>query len=39
VISEKTARHHVERSYAKIGVSNPIGASMYGGRALDMMIG
>ena len=24
-----TARNHVERSYAKIGVSNRIGASMY----------
>jgi len=32
VISEKTARNHVERIYAKIGVSNRIGASMY---ALD----
>jgi HD-GYP domain-containing protein (c-di-GMP phosphodiesterase class II) len=29
VISEKTARNHVERSYTKIGVSNRIGASMY----------
>ncbi|HMZ13178.1 MAG TPA: HD domain-containing phosphohydrolase [Mycobacterium sp.] len=29
VISEKTARNHVERSYAKIGVTNRIGASMY----------
>ncbi|OBH87990.1 LuxR family transcriptional regulator [Mycobacterium scrofulaceum] len=29
VISEKTARNHVERTYAKIGVSNRIGASMY----------
>ena len=29
VISEKTARNHVERAYAKIGVSNRIGASMY----------
>jgi DNA-binding NarL/FixJ family response regulator len=29
VISEKTTRNHVERSYAKIGVSNRIGASMY----------
>ncbi|MDQ1729913.1 MAG: hypothetical protein QOK10_72, partial [Pseudonocardiales bacterium] len=29
VISEKTARNHVERSYAKIRVSNRIGASMY----------
>ncbi len=28
-ISEKTARNHVERVYAKIGVSNRIGASMY----------
>lgn len=28
-ISEKTARNHVERTYAKIGVSNRIGASMY----------
>ncbi|HYZ67366.1 MAG TPA: HD domain-containing phosphohydrolase [Mycobacterium sp.] len=28
-ISEKTARNHVERSYAKIGVTNRIGASMY----------
>lgn len=32
VISDKTARNHVERIYAKIGVSNRIGASMY---ALD----
>lgn len=32
VISEKTARNHVERIYAKIGASNRIGASMY---ALD----
>lgn len=32
VISEKTARNHVERTYAKIGASNRIGASMY---ALD----
>ena len=32
VISEKTARNHVERTYAKIGVTNRIGASMY---ALD----
>ena len=32
VISEKTARNHVERIYAKVGVSNRIGASMY---ALD----
>jgi HD-GYP domain-containing protein (c-di-GMP phosphodiesterase class II) len=29
VISEKTARNHVERTYGKIGVSNRIGASMY----------
>lgn len=29
VISEKTARNHVERTYAKIGVANRIGASMY----------
>jgi HD-GYP domain-containing protein (c-di-GMP phosphodiesterase class II) len=29
VITEKTARNHVERTYAKIGVSNRIGASMY----------
>jgi HD-GYP domain-containing protein (c-di-GMP phosphodiesterase class II) len=29
MISEKTARNHVERTYAKIGVSNRIGASMY----------
>jgi HD-GYP domain-containing protein (c-di-GMP phosphodiesterase class II) len=29
VISEKTARNHVERTYAKIGVSNRVAASMY----------
>ncbi|MGE2832379.1 HD domain-containing phosphohydrolase [Mycobacterium sp. SMC-4] len=29
VISEKTARNHVERTYTKIGASNRIGASMY----------
>ncbi|MGE2735457.1 HD domain-containing phosphohydrolase [Mycolicibacterium vaccae] len=29
VISEKTARNHVERSYGTIGVSNRIGASLY----------
>ena len=29
VISEKTARNHVERTYAKIGASNRIGASLY----------
>ena len=29
VISQKTARNHVERAYAKIGASNRIGASMY----------
>ncbi|MGA5467058.1 HD domain-containing phosphohydrolase [Mycobacterium sp. NPDC050041] len=28
-ISEKTARNHVERIYAKIGVSNRIGAGLY----------
>jgi HD-GYP domain-containing protein (c-di-GMP phosphodiesterase class II) len=32
VITEKTARNHVERTYAKIGVSNRIGASMYAQR-------
>ncbi|OPE47567.1 HD domain-containing phosphohydrolase, partial [Mycolicibacterium diernhoferi] len=29
VISTKTARNHVERTYAKIGACNRIGASMY----------
>ncbi|WP_235632134.1 HD domain-containing phosphohydrolase [Mycolicibacterium rutilum] len=29
VLSEKTVRNHVERAYAKIGVSNRIGASLY----------
>nr|WP_238889339.1 HD domain-containing phosphohydrolase [Mycobacterium sp. IDR2000157661] len=29
VISEKTVRNHVEHVYAKIGVSNRIGASLY----------
>jgi HD-GYP domain-containing protein (c-di-GMP phosphodiesterase class II) len=29
VISGKTARNHVERTYAKIGVSNRVAASMY----------
>lgn len=29
VLSEKTVRNHVERTYAKIGVTNRIGASMY----------
>ena len=29
VLSEKTVRNHVERVYAKIGVNNRIGASMY----------
>lgn len=29
VLSEKTVRNHVERTYAKLGVSNRIGASMY----------
>ena len=28
-ISGKTARNHVERTYAKIGVTNRIGASMF----------
>ena len=28
-ISGKTARNHVERTYAKIGATNRIGASMY----------
>ena len=39
VISEKTARNHVERTYAKIGVSNRIGASMYalGSRQVAMI--
>ena len=32
VISEKTVRNHVERTYAKIGVNNRVGASLY---ALD----
>lgn len=31
-ISEKTVRNHVEHIYAKIGVSNRIGASMYATR-------
>jgi HD-GYP domain-containing protein (c-di-GMP phosphodiesterase class II) len=31
-ISEKTVRNHVERIYAKIGVSNRIGASLYATR-------
>ena len=31
-ISEKTARNHVEHIYAKIGVSNRIGASLYATR-------
>lgn len=29
VISEKTARNHVERTYAKIGASNRVAASLY----------
>ncbi|KUI39196.1 HD domain-containing phosphohydrolase [Mycobacterium sp. GA-2829] len=29
VISEKTARNHVERTYAKLGVSNRVAASLY----------
>lgn len=29
VLSEKTVRNHVEHVYARIGVSNRIGASMY----------
>jgi len=29
VISETTAGNHVERTYAEIGVSNRVGASMY----------
>lgn len=29
VITEKTARNHVERTYAKIGVSNRVAASLY----------
>ena len=29
VLSEKTVRNHVERAYAKIGVSNRVGASLY----------
>lgn len=29
VLSEKTVRNHVERTYAKIGVTNRVGASLY----------
>lgn len=29
MISEKTARNHVERRYANIGVSNRVPASLY----------
>ncbi|KAF0967763.1 MULTISPECIES: HD domain-containing phosphohydrolase [Gordonia] len=29
VLSEKTVRNHVERTYAKVGVSNRVGASLY----------
>ncbi|WP_432641158.1 response regulator transcription factor [Arthrobacter polaris] len=28
-LSEKTVRNHVERTYAKIGASNRVGASLY----------
>ncbi len=29
VLSEKTVRNHVERTYAKIGATNRVGASLY----------
>jgi DNA-binding NarL/FixJ family response regulator len=29
VLSEKTVRNHVERTYAKIGAANRVGASLY----------
>ncbi|WP_394811379.1 response regulator transcription factor [Gordonia jinghuaiqii] len=29
VVSEKTVRNHVERTYTKIGASNHVGASLY----------
>ena len=29
VLSEKTVRNHVERTYAKIGTTNRVGASLY----------
>jgi DNA-binding NarL/FixJ family response regulator len=29
VLSEKTVRNHVERSYTKIGATNRVGASLY----------
>jgi DNA-binding NarL/FixJ family response regulator len=29
VISEKTARHHIEHIYTKLGVSNRIGATLF----------
>jgi len=29
VLSEKTVRNHVERTYAKLGVNNRVGASLY----------
>ena len=28
-LSEKTVRNHVERTYAKIGATNRVGASLY----------
>ena len=29
MLSEKTVRNHVERTYAKIGATNRVGASLY----------
>ena len=29
VLSEKTVRNHVERTYTKIGATNRVGASLY----------
>ena len=29
VLSEKTARNHVEHTYTKIGATNRVGASLY----------
>ena len=29
VLSEKTVRNHVERTYAKIGATNRVGATLY----------
>ncbi|UUZ59746.1 response regulator transcription factor [Nocardioides sp. B-3] len=29
VLSEKTVRNHVERTYSKIGATNRVGASLY----------